>query len=369
MRRLTLREAVLEIGQAVSGRKPAGDPCPFFFMVGAGISTPSIPLAAAIQKRCKAEARKYGKSSLPFSRRPIDTYSHFMEQAYPSPADRRRYLKSLAERATISNANFRLAHLLRTGKLGSLAVTTNFDDLLARALTRQYDPPVVIDDEYLLPRFEPNSKEIQILQIHGSYRSTACCNLTNEIRGRSRGSRATSFTMASALDDILKRRSPIVVGYAGWREDAFMTALKRRLSIEVGTNLYWFCYRRSDADPLPAWLINHRGVRVIVPEDPREGNQARTGTSVSGHRSGTTKLPHFGTLNRHPGTVIHTDAEVLPATDVFDALIDWIETRRSIPLQTHLDNSSPTACQALQAGHRPTDRERVNQFRRASKQP
>src|SRR5271157_1090133 len=74
--------------------------------------------------------------------------------------------------------------------------------------------------------------------------------------------------MTSLLGNIFSRHSAIVIGYAGWDGDVIMTALKRRLQSRLPNNLYWFCYRRSDADPLPDWLKNHPDVRCVLPPAP-----------------------------------------------------------------------------------------------------
>lgn len=60
---LDLHTAVTEIKQACddigNGRSP------FFFLVGAGVSSPSIPLAAAIQKDCEDKAKSLGRTAGP----------------------------------------------------------------------------------------------------------------------------------------------------------------------------------------------------------------------------------------------------------------------------------------------------------------
>ena len=74
--------------------------------------------------------------------------------------------------------------------------------------------------------------------------------------------------MQSLLDRILSRHSPLVIGYAGWEGDVIMTALLRRLKSGLSNNLYWFCYRRTDAEMLPSWLRDNRDVRVVLPPVP-----------------------------------------------------------------------------------------------------
>jgi len=181
----------------------------------------------------------------------------------------------------ISHANFRLAHLLSEGRLATLVVTSNFDDFLPRALTLFGVPHIVCDHPNTVERINPESDEIQIIHVHGTYWFYDGCNLRGEIESRTEDPRERSVTMTSLLGNILSRHSAIVIGYAGWEGDVIMTALKRRLQSRVPNNLYWFCYRRSDADTLPDWLKNHRDVRIVLPpappgkSDPRPESEAK----------------------------------------------------------------------------------------------
>src|SRR5450755_3219790 len=214
MRFLGLKSAAGEIYQAIHQGEEQKLSCPFFFMVGAGISHPPLPLAAAIQEACKQEALLYGKDSPPDSKARIDSYSYWFEQAYPQPENRQRYLRGLMENAVISRGNFRLAHLLLDKTIANVVVTSNFDDFLSRALTLFGRHHIVCDHPRTLERIDMRSHDIQIIHIHGSYWFYDCCNLRGEISDRAKGSSASSFTMLSTLDDILRAHSPLVVGYS-----------------------------------------------------------------------------------------------------------------------------------------------------------
>jgi len=144
-------------------------------------------------------------------------------------------------------------------------VTPNFDDFLSRALTLFGQPHIVCDHPNTVERIDPESSEIQLVHVHGTYWFYDGCNLRAEIEARTEDSRERSVTMQSLLDNVLSRHSALVVGYAGWEGDAIMTALVRRLKGRLRNNLYWFCYRRSDADSLPIWLKEHRDVRLVLP--------------------------------------------------------------------------------------------------------
>jgi tetratricopeptide (TPR) repeat protein len=257
----TLETAVSHIQQACAQVVRS----PFFFVVGAGISCPSVPLASEVESRCRKIAAEYGRSQESRSDRPVDRYSHWFDMALPQPAQRQEFLRNLIDRKPITLPNFQLAHLLIAGRVASLVVTPNFDDFISRALTLFGKPHISCDQPYGVDRIDPESDQVQIVHVHGTYKFYDCANLTAEIRNAARRPSDRLFSMASLLDNILYRRSPIVVGYSGWEGDAIMTALERRLKEAVGYNVYWFCYRTSEIDAAPEWLRNHPNVRFVVP--------------------------------------------------------------------------------------------------------
>ncbi len=264
----SLKQAAAEIHQAVNDSKTRNTPRPFFFMIGAGVSHPRVPLASRVTDQCKEIAYKNGKNSPPPSNKPIDIYQHWLEQAYPQPRGRQKYFRGMIENAAISPANFRLAHLLLDKTITNLVVTTNFDDLLFRALTLFGERPIVCDHPETTLRIDPESDDLQIVQVHGSHWFYDCCNLKGEIQQRAQSAGDCPSSMRSLLDHILRSRSPIVVGYGGWEEDVFMSALRCRLKAGLATNLYWFCHSTDDQQALPAWLTGNSNVRIVAPNAP-----------------------------------------------------------------------------------------------------
>lgn len=240
MRKLDLKTAVSEITQELESVSRASE-SPFFFVVGAGVSNPPVPLASTVEEHCKTIALKYGRTDKPNLDSAIERYSHWFQQAYPQPRARQSYLRRLIEQAYISDATFRLAHLMAGSAVTNVVVTPNFDDFLSRALTLFGRRHVVCDHPRTLERVDQRSPDPQIVHIHGSYWFYDCCNLTEEIVARAQPSASTSFTMAQWLDGLLWSRSPLLVGYSGWEGDVLMSSLRRRLSTGLGTNLYWFC--------------------------------------------------------------------------------------------------------------------------------
>ncbi|MEM9073805.1 MAG: SIR2 family protein [Myxococcota bacterium] len=265
MKRLPLKTAAARIRET---RRAGGkrSPSPFFFVCGAGISVPSVPLAWSIERECCSRAEDLGLSSgLP----PDDdagAYSFWLEQAYPDPDQRRAYFRSKIERQPLTDANLRLAHLLADGALSRLLVTPNFDDFVSRALHLFGDAHVVCDHPATTARIDLDADDVQIVHVHGTYWFYDLVNTDLEIHERAQGMRAGPG-MGELLADLLRARSPLVLGYSGWEGDVIMTALKRRLRKPLKHTLYWFCYREGAVESLPSWLCKHPNVCFVMPPE------------------------------------------------------------------------------------------------------
>lgn len=266
---LNLDSAVSEIVDAcawcaVNGKYPS----PFFFVAGAGVSHPTIPLAGHLENECKAIAHKKGRFAEPLTQDAIDRYSHWLEAAFPHSEQRREYLQKKIHQKPIAPASLRLAHLLSDGQISKLIVTPNFDDFVTRALALFGEPPIVCDHPGTIRRLNPQSMERQILHVHGTYWFYDCCNLKGEIAQRaSENDGRGGLTVASFLSNLLWHRSPLVIGYSGWENDVIMTALRSRLVGQIlPFNIYWFCYERKNVETLPAWLKTHENVRFVMPD-------------------------------------------------------------------------------------------------------
>ena len=265
MYELELEDAVSEIHQACEDRN--GSRSPFFFIVGAGISAPTIPIASEITSECKNIAIRQKRTNEPKCKSSLDSYSHWFELAWPNAEQRQQYLRKKIERKLISPAALRLAHLLLSRAAGNLVVTPNFDDFLSKALTLFGQPHIICDHPNTISRVSIESEDLKIVHVHGTYWFYDCVNLKDEVTERADSSpRAGTVTIPSFLELLLWSRSPIVMGYSGWEGDAIMNALQRRLQRAMGFNIYWFCYKRSDLDFLPLWLKDHPSVRFIAPK-------------------------------------------------------------------------------------------------------
>ncbi|HEY2912753.1 MAG TPA: tetratricopeptide repeat protein [Candidatus Angelobacter sp.] len=265
MYELDLESAVSEIHQACEG-KP-GSQSPFFFIVGAGLSAPTIPIASEIEQECREIARGRNRLGEPKSKSFLESYSHWFEQAWPHAQQRQEYLRKKIENRQISPAALRLAHLLLDGAAGNLVVTPNFDDFLSKALQLFGRSHIICDHPHTINRVAIESNDIKIVHVHGTYWFYDCCNLKGEIADRAESvSTSGTVTVPAFLEHLLWNRSPIVLGYSGWEGDAIMTALYKRMKNAMGFNIYWFCFKRSDYDMLPPWLRNDPRVRFVMPK-------------------------------------------------------------------------------------------------------
>ena len=113
----------------------------------------------------------------------------------------------------------------RDGVIARTVFTTNFDDLLAKALALFGQRPNVCDHPLTVPRMTTDTNLAQIIHVHGSYSFYDCCNLVHDIADRSQ-----NYLMSLKLDEFLQSHSPLVIGYSGWERDIIMSALKRRLA-------------------------------------------------------------------------------------------------------------------------------------------
>jgi tetratricopeptide (TPR) repeat protein len=319
MQSIDLKTAVTKIYQIVDQRRKLSLPSPFFFIAGAGVSNPPIPLAWEIEEQCKQVAQSYDDTNSPELKTTMDSYSHWLGMAYPSSEGLQRYLRGLMENKPISKANLRLAHLLLDGRLARTVFTPNFDDLLPKALELFGQRPLVCDHPLTVGRIRIESNDIQIIHVHGSYWFYDCCNLRQEI-----AERAGYGPVSVLLDQSIRDHSPIVVGYSGWDGDILMSALKRRLSVgKLGTPAFWFCYKQESLDALPDWLTQSNEVFFVLPDDPVPATVIPSALQISDLKSEAS--PRTGSMAGIGDSSRDEKTSTLPANRVLDALVRKFE--------------------------------------------
>ncbi len=268
-RRLHLPTAAARVHETHNQAREKGKGSPYFFLVGAGVSVPSVPLAWEIEQECKTRAESLGLASGEPPSDPQGGYSYWLEQAHPDREARRSYFRDKIEGKPISDANLRLAHLLADGAVTNAVVTSNFDDFISRGLHLFGQSHIVCDHPATTVRLDLDAKDIQIVHVHGSYWFYDLVNTDEEINERARAGHGPDRSpgMSELLSDVLRTRVPLVIGYSGWEGDVIMTALRARLKKPLRHRLHWFCFRAEAIATLPRWLTHHPDVTFVVPEE------------------------------------------------------------------------------------------------------
>ena len=246
---------------------------PYFFIIGAGVSAPEIPLAGRIVELCKEEIQRrnseyYAKcveEMRQYESNAMKNYSGWIERAYPNGVDRSRFFKSIIAEAKISSANLMLAHILYSKKIATTVFTTNFDDKLKQALeligvTDLFVAENAMDNLVI----NPQAEDIQVIHVHGTYNFYDCANLEEEIQLVA--NQSNTISSSRVLSTFLLSQAPIIVGYSGWENDVIMTRLKERLSYPTPLRYIWVCYSRESYDTLPQWLKSSSSVDFVIPE-------------------------------------------------------------------------------------------------------
>ena len=266
---------------------------PYFFIVGAGVSVPEIPSASKIVDLCKDTVKEidpnlfdqYEESTKSFIENGMKYYSTWIEYAYPNRIDRSRLFKDLCRKAKISSANLMLAQILHSGQFANTVFTTNFDDSLKKSLelmgTKSYFCAENSMDNLVVSN---QSKDIQIIHVHGTFDFYDCANLEKEIGDVA--SQTGVIGSSQLLASFLSNQAPIIVGYSGWENDVIMQCLKERLKYPTPLQYIWVCYNKQSYLNLPNWIKENESVIFVISEldnsDCGENGDALT-WSVSGN--------------------------------------------------------------------------------------
>jgi hypothetical protein len=288
----------------------------FFYIIGAGVSHPPIPLACGIVARCRDRISKCDPHRADTlaqklaDQPPSECYETYFREAYPSPFQRADFLRSLIDHTKVSHANLRLAHLLSAPAetlISELVVTTNFDELLFKSLRLFGKEPQTFSHPAEFYRIPLYQDEPVVVHLHGKVHNYDVANLTFE-----QARTAHALGVQSFLGHLLAERSPLVVGYSGWEGDAFMANLRIRLESDAGlkANLYWFCYSEGDYEQLPEWLRHCKQAFFVVPGHDRDPAVTEKHDPQPMARLGAPGFEYDS-----------TDTASLPATQVFEEFI------------------------------------------------
>lgn len=258
MRTVSLDEAVQLIHAASRDGEGA-----FWYMIGAGVSAPYIPLAREIIIDCGESVPSVGDKNP--SAAVSKAYENALLKKYPTRDLQRAYFEKITKDVPITEATFLLANQIAYRRPASFVVTTNFDTSLSDTVSLLSDQIVAVGENPTdAPKFHPNDrKRIQIYHAHGVPWAYDIKNLASDIQTH-------QHEAAFLLDQLLANRSVIVLGYSGWEHDLFMTRLRLYLEKPIKHLLIWCLYKRSDLNALPEWLRDSgdKSVLFVQPEPP-----------------------------------------------------------------------------------------------------
>jgi len=172
-------------------------------------------------------------------------FRDYKEQGYA-------FLEKMMEGAEPSFGYSVLAQIMATGP-HAVAITTNFDNLIADALsiyTRTF--PLVCGHESLAGYVRAHLRRPLVAKIH---RDLLLAPLSNpdEISTLAKG-------WVSALSRIFDRYTPIVIGYGG-NDGSLMEFLKGLVPIEGG--IFWCSLEGTSVDPRIGKVVEHHHGRIV----------------------------------------------------------------------------------------------------------
>jgi|GEM_PF-6077261 len=304
---ITLRQAITEMLQTTQAL-PAGAAQPFAFLAGAGVTSPAIPLAAQLIRDFQALAggstdggpvlpppetglararlpSEYSRDEpKPTPRGPYEidnarmsdqvaaktgaAFRFWIDKALPQPTARWQYLAGLEKEKMPPPASNALAQILDSGNIARVVVTPNFDGIISRSLKYIGTTHHVCRNPAAASVAEIYRYDIPaIVHVHGDAHFYAPAIPADAVHGKPVD---PPPAMATLLDSIFGKYTPLVVGYSGHELDVIMAALYRRLydgnrTRSLPNFVYWFCHRPGDAGALPHWLTEHAQVKLVVP--------------------------------------------------------------------------------------------------------
>lgn len=171
-----------------------------------------------------------------------DEYGVYIEACYPIPESRRAYFQEKV-RLAIPHIGYQLVGSLAENALIRSVWTTNFDQLVGRALAVSAVTPVEvgIDSAHRIIR-AARRDELLVVSLHGDYRYDRLKNTTIELKQQEEA-------LETGFVQELKDAPVIVCGYSG-RDDSIMNAFSRASEQKGAGALYW-CVQDSSNVPRP----------------------------------------------------------------------------------------------------------------------
>jgi tetratricopeptide (TPR) repeat protein len=192
----------------------------FAVFLGAGASRSSgVPVASEMVAEWRARAyHEQGQTTSPLDewlkhqswhQDEGTEYSNLFEFLYPNARARQKYVETKIENAFPNWGYVYLANIIQSGHF-NLIFTTNFDDLVAEALTRflRYNP-VICAAESDVETINTSTARAKIIKLHGDYLFKRLKNTVEELD-------QLDPVMAKKFREFSQQCGLLVLGYAGY---------------------------------------------------------------------------------------------------------------------------------------------------------
>jgi Flp pilus assembly protein TadD len=249
-----MAKSIVELPDAQVTRLIQADRRQFAVLLGAGASCSSgVDSAGAMIREWRAMAHRDSRSVEPLDdwccRQPWygkdHEYSELFERLYPNAQARQTYIERKIAGAFPGWGYLYLANLIGNDWF-NVILTTNFDDLLADALSlyADYVPVVCAADSEVLG-VSLAARRAKIIKLHGDYLFKRLKNTVEELR-------QLDPNMKQKFDQVAQYLGLLVIGYGG-RDHSVMSLLEGSLARaeSFGPGVYWGLWR----DEQPAAMV------------------------------------------------------------------------------------------------------------------
>jgi hypothetical protein len=164
-------------------------------------------------------------------------YSFYVNECFPRAADRQQFFKELLQRGQPQLGYQCLGLLMRAAKIKWLW-TTNFDDLVERAIPSDHEHPLLqvgMDTAHRIDEFRREEPDPVQVFLHGDYRYDPLRNSDRELTANS-----LDASCRRRLVDLCGDLPLVMLGYSG-RYESIMSALKQAYSQSGRGGIYWGC--------------------------------------------------------------------------------------------------------------------------------
>jgi hypothetical protein len=231
----------------------------YAFLLGAGMSAGAgIPLGGAIvtmlrqrlvkelQRDISPEAGENLFQELGWFQDPEAEYAEALQRAFSSDHERQNFFRELIAGKMPTLAHYYLASIISSGHC-NLILTTNFDDLLEKALASLHlDEVNVIAHATETEYVAVNPELVTLVKLHGHYTFPQLSNLAEETK-------KLQGQLRKYFEFLMRDHGLIVAGYAG-RDRSIMGPITRSLRDRTIPRGVIWCVRKSEANTRASYL-------------------------------------------------------------------------------------------------------------------